>query len=315
MRALPDTPASANAAERDEQRVVHQATIEAAALPAERIARALEEAADPSPVAVGLFDRGGGRFEVFAHYAATPSRATLLKLVAQVAGDDVTGPLSIEDIAPEDWVTLSQGKRGPIRAGRFFVHGSHDRERAPRHRFVIEIDAGQAFGTAHHASTRGCLLALDALIKRRQPRSIVDIGTGTGILAIAAANALKQSVLASDNDPIAVAIAAENARKNCARTMVRAVEASGFAQPLLRRLKADLILANLLERALYDLAPRFAEHVAPGGMVILSGLTQEQARGIEARMRAHGFAMERRFILDGWATLLMVHCKRRAGCD
>lgn len=295
--------------------MMHQATIEAAALPAERIARALEEAPDPSPVAVGLFDRGGGRFEVFAHYAEAPSRAALLKLIAQAAGNDATGPLSIADITPEDWVTLSQGKRGPVRAGRFFVHGSHDRQRAPRDRFALEVDAGQAFGTAHHASTQGCLLALDALLKRRRPRSIVDIGTGTGILAIAAANALKQSVLASDDDPVAVAIAAENARKNCARTMVRVLEASGFAHPLLRRLKADLVLANLLERALYDLAPRFAEHVAPGGTVVLSGLTQAQAPGIEARMRAHGFAMERRFILDGWTTLLMVHWKRRARRD
>ena len=96
---------------------------------------------------------------------------------------------------------------------------------------------------------------------------------------------------------------------------MRAIEAHGFAHPLLRRLKADLVLANLLERALYDLAPRFAEHVAPGGTAILSGLTQDQARGIEARMRAHGFAMERRFILDGWTTLLMVHRKPRAMRD
>jgi ribosomal protein L11 methyltransferase len=295
--------------------MMHQATIEAGALPAERIARALEEALDPSPLAVGLFDCGGGRFEVFAHYAEAPSRAALLKLIAQVAGNDVTGPLSIADIAPEDWVTLSQGKRGPVHAGRFFVHGSHDRGRAPRNRFVLEIDAGQAFGTAHHASTRGCLLALDAFLKRRRPRSIVDIGTGTGILAIAAANALKREVLASDNDPVAVAVVAESARRNCAATMVRAIEAHGFAHPLLRRLKADLVLANLLERALYDLAPRFAEHVVPGGVAILSGLTQAQAPGVEARMRAHGFAMERRFILDGWTTLVMVRRRPRAKRD
>jgi ribosomal protein L11 methyltransferase len=295
--------------------MMHQAKIEAAALAAERIAHALEEAPDPSPVAVGLFDRGDGRFEVFAHYAETPCRAALLALITQAAGDDPIGPLSIEDIAPEDWVSISQGKRGPVRAGRFFVHGRHDRDRAPRHRFVLEIDAGQAFGTAHHASTRGCLLALDALMKRRRPRSIADIGTGTGILAVAAANAFKREVLASDNDPVAVAIAAENARKNCAGTRLRAIEANGFAHPLLRRVRADLVLANLLERALYDLAPHFAQHVAPGGTAILSGVTQDQARGIEARMRAHGFAMERRFILDGWTTLLMVHRKPRAMRD
>lgn len=294
---------------------MHQASIEAAALPAERIARALEEAADPSPVAVGLFDRGGGRFEVFAHYAEEPRRDTLLELIAEAAGGDVTGELSIEDIAPEDWVTLSQGKRGPVEAGRFFVHGSHDRHRAPAHRFVIEIDAGRAFGTAHHATTRGCLLALDALIKRKRPRSIVDLGTGTGILAIAAANALKRTVLATDDDPVAVAIARNNARLNCAGTVIRVLEARGFAHPRLRRVKADLIIANLLERAHWQLAPHFGGHLAPGGAAIISGLTQAQAPGIEARMRAHGFAMEMRIILDGWTTLVMLHRQPRAMRD
>jgi ribosomal protein L11 methyltransferase len=291
--------------------MMHQATIEAEARPAERIARALEEALDPAPMAVGLFERGEGRFEVFAHYAEEPRREALLALIANAAGEDVTGQLSIEDVAPEDWVTLSQGKRGPVRAGRFLVHGSHDRGRAPAHRFTIEIDAGRAFGTAHHASTRGCLLALHTLLKRKRPRVILDIGTGTGVLAIAAANTLKRNVLATDNDPVAVAIARENARLNGAGTLVSACEASGFLH-LPRRLKADLILANLLERALYQLAPQFAQHVAQGGTTVLSGITAAQARGIEARMRAHGFAMELRLIIDGWTTLVMVRRKPRA---
>jgi ribosomal protein L11 methyltransferase len=295
--------------EAGESASLYQARVEADPQSAEHIARAFEDA-DPAPLAVGLFDRGDGRFEVFAHYHAPPSRDALLALIAGSARGDRLGPLSIEEIAPADWVTLSQKKREPVRAGRFFVHGSHDRHRAPSHRFVIEIDASQAFGTAHHATTRGCLLALDALLKRRRPRAIVDIGAGTGILAIAAAGALKCRVLASDSDPVAVAIAAENARKNCVRTMVRVIEAEGFAHPLLRRMKADLILANLLERAHYDLAPFFARHVRPGGAAILSGLTEDQARAIEGRFRAHGFAMEKRIILDGWATLVII---RRSG--
>jgi ribosomal protein L11 methyltransferase len=289
--------------------MMHQASIVTGAENAERIARALEEAHDP-PAAVGLFDRGDGRFEVFAHYAARPSREHLLALIAEAAGGDLTSPLTIEEIATADWVTLSQGKRGPVSAGRFLVDGSHDRGRAPSHRFVIEIDAGLAFGTAHHASTRGCLLALDALLKRRRPRSIIDIGTGTGILAIAAANALKRRVIASDSDPIAVAIAGDNARNNCASSLVRVVRAEGFGHPLLRRLKAELVLANLLERALHHLAPALAQRVAFGGTAILSGLTETQARSIAARTRAHGFALERRIILDGWATLVIT---RRSG--
>jgi ribosomal protein L11 methyltransferase len=294
--------------------MIHQASIEAAALTAERIARALEEA-DPSPLAVGLFDCGDGRCEVFAHYDLPPARADLLALIqAAGAGNDL-GPLSIEAVAQADWVTLSQGKRGPVSAGRFYVHGSHDRDRAPSHRFVIEIDAGRAFGTAHHASTRGCLLALDGLLKRQRPRWVIDIGTGTGILAIAAANALKRNVLASDSDPVAVATAGENAGSNCARARVRVVRAEGFAHPLLRQMQADLVLANLLERALYDLAPALARHVAPGGRAILSGLTETQARSIEARARAHGFALERRIVVDGWATLVIVRRNMRARRD
>jgi ribosomal protein L11 methyltransferase len=294
--------------------MIHQASIEAAALPAERILRVLEEA-DPSPLAVGLFDRGNGRCEVFAHYEAAPARETLLALIATVAGGSELGPFSIEALAPADWVTLSQGKRGPVHAGRFYLHGSHDRGRAPSHRYVIEIDAGQAFGTAHHPSTRGCLLALDDLLKRHRPRSIVDIGTGTGILAIAVANALKRCVIASDNDPVAVAIAADNARSNCAGSLVRAVQAEGFAHPSLRRLKADLVMANLLERALFHLAPALARHVVPGGRAVLSGLTETQARSIEARTRGHGFILERRIILDGWTTLVIVRRSVRESGD
>jgi ribosomal protein L11 methyltransferase len=290
--------------------MMHQASIEAEAAVAERIARALEEAAEPAPVAVGLFDRGQGRCEIFAHYEAPPPREALLALIEQAGGNGI-GSLTIEDIEPADWVTLSQGKRGPVQAGRFYIHGSHDRGKAPPHRYVIEIDAGPAFGTAHHASTRGCLLALDDHLKRHQPRAIIDLGTGTGILAIAAAHALKRVVLASDSDPIAVTTAAANARANCAALLVNVLAARGFLHPRLWRAKADLVLANLLERALYDLAPELARHIRPGGTAILSGLTQTQARAIEARTLSHGFALKKRIILDGWATLVITRRSAR----
>ncbi len=293
----------------------HQATIEAEASAAERIALALEEAVEPEAVAVGLFDRGHGRFEIFAHYRQPPPREALLALIARSAGDGALGALRIEALPEADWVTLSQGKRGPVAAGRFLVHGSHDRGRIPRGRFSIEIDAGQAFGTAHHASTRGCLLALDDLLKRWRPRVVADIGTGTGILAIAAAKALRQSVGASDSDPLAVTIAAENARVNAVGPRVSAFKARGFGPPRLRCHKAELVLANLLESALYELAPAFAQSVAPGGRAILSGLSETQARGIEARYLSLGFAMEKRFILDGWTTLVIVRRNTRTSRD
>jgi ribosomal protein L11 methyltransferase len=290
--------------------MLHQATIEVDASQSERIARALEQGLDPPPVAVGLFDRGEGCCEVFAHYHQPPRREALLRLIEPEGGDRI-GTLRIEEIAPQDWVKLSQGQRGPVAAGRFLVHGSHDRGKVPRRLLAIEIDAAQAFGTAHHASTRGCLLALDDHLKRRRPRTVIDIGTGTGILAIAAAKALRGKIMTSDSDGLAVRIAADNARKNGVSTLVSVVQARGFLHPRLWRSKADLMLANLLERALYELAPALPAQVAPLGTAILSGLTQTQTRAIEARTRAHGFALEKRIILDGWATLVITRLSAR----
>ena len=288
---------------------LYQATIEVDASRAERIALALEEAPDPSPVAVGLFDLGEDRFEVFAHYESAPRREALLVLIEGADGEGL-GPLLIEEVADADWVTLSQGQRGAVQAGRFLVYGSHDRDRVKRRRLAIEIDAGQAFGTAHHASTRGCLIALDDALKRARPRCVLDMGTGTGVLAIAAAKMLRVPVLASDNDPLAVAIAADNARKNGVKPLVRVLKASGFGHPHQSRVKPDLVLANLLARALHDLAPAMSRHVAQGGTAIFSGITQTQARGIEARYSAFGFDLKKRIILDGWTTLVIT--RRRA---
>ena len=291
----------------------YQVTLSADAATAEAISSRLEEAVEPQALAVSLFDRGDGRFEVSALYAEPPKQDAITALIgAQAAG---LGGLRIEPLAPADWVTLSQGKRGPVSAGRFVIHGSHDRGRVPKRRLTLEIDAGRAFGTAHHASTRGCLLALDDLLKRECPRVILDIGTGTGILAIAAAKALQRTVLASDADPLAVGIAADNARMNRAGALVSVVTAQGFAHPRLRQIEADLLLANLLERALYSLAPELARRVKEGGTAILSGLTQTQARGIEARTSAFGFMLEKRVILDGWTTLVTRRRKGRAVGD
>jgi len=283
----------------------YQATVVAARAEAEQIASRLEEAAGPPALAVSLFERGVGRFEVSALYAEAPARNALIALIETDVDAADLASLRIEPVAPADWVTLSQEKRGPVRAGRFLVHGSHDRRRMPKQSLAIEFDAGQAFGTAHHASTRGCLLALDDLLKRERPRVVLDIGTGTGILAIAAAKALKRRVLASDSDRLAVSIAGGNARENEAGPLLRVLSARGFAHAELRPVAADLLLANLLDLALYDLAPEVMRHVRPGGLAILSGLTQTQARTIEARMSSFGFIRKKRIILDGWTSLVL----------
>ena len=195
--------------------------------------------------------------------------------------------------------------RGPVRAGRFLVHGRHDRGNVPAGRFTLEIDAGLAFGTAHHATTRGCLIALDRLAKQEHPRSLLDIGTGTGILAIAAARALNANVVASDMDPIAVDVAADNARMNGVQSRVSVFEAKGLAHPALRRAKADLLFANILLRPLLDLAPAFSRALRPGGLCVLSGLLDRQARQVESRFRSLGFSLDSRILLDGWTTLLL----------
>jgi ribosomal protein L11 methyltransferase len=303
---LPSLAAKSSGETRLVTPILYQASIEAGEAAAEHIARALEETFDPSPIAVGAFELGKGRFEVFAHFAEAPPRDALLALIEHAADGAPHVALRIEQVADEDWVTLSQGKRRPVEAGRFLVYGSHDRARVPHRLLAIEIDAGQAFGTAHHASTRGCLIALDDVLKRSRPRSILDIGTGTGVLAIAAAKALKRPALATDNDPLAVDIARDNARKNGVVSLVRVLKATGFAYEKLRSAAPDLVLANLLERALYELAPAFAHHILRQGRAILSGLNSDQAHGIEARYAAHGFMLEKRIILDGWTTLVIV---------
>jgi ribosomal protein L11 methyltransferase len=267
------------------------------------------ETGSPEPEAVAVFERPEGRVEVSAYYPGSADLDGIVARLAKTSPKAATGPISIESVSDEDWVTLSQGLRPPVRAGRFLVHGSHDRNSLARARLAIEIDASQAFGTAHHASTRGCLLALDHVLKRKRPSRVLDLGTGSGILAIAAAKALGRSALASDSDLTAVSIARANARKNRVAPFVRVIVANGFAHPRLRRIKPELVFANLLAQALDDLAPDMARRIAPGGIAILSGLTADQARGTVARYHAFGFRMEKRIVLDGWATLLLVRCK------
>jgi len=283
----------------------YRVSVEAEPPAAGRIARALDEAEEPQALSVSYFDLGNARFEVSALYGEAPPEDALMALIDKAAEGDAVTPLSIEEMAPVDWVTVSQGQRGPVRAGRFLIHGSHDRNSVPRNRFTIEIDADQAFGTAHHASTRGCLLALDALVKRGRPDLVLDLGTGTGILAIAAARAFDRPVVATDTDPVAVAIAKGNARKAGVVQQVHVLQADGFGHGALRRLKPDLILANILAQPLYNLAPAMARSLQPGRFAILSGLTWDQAPALTARYRSQGFVLEKRIILDGWATLIL----------
>jgi ribosomal protein L11 methyltransferase len=306
MRAPAGGSASA-----ESEAVTFVASIEAPAERAEIIAASLEAAESPQALAVTLFECGHGRVEVSAHYADEPSRDRLTQLIEAATPNERLGALRIKRLLAKNWVAEAERLRGPVHAGRFLVHGRHHRGKVPARRCTLEIDASLAFGTAHHATTRGCLIALDRLSKRKHPRRVLDIGTGTGILAIAAARALGTQVVASDMDPIAVAVAAENALRNGVRSRVLVVEAEGLAHPALRRVKADLLFANLLLGPLVDLAPAFARALRPGGMCVYSGILDTQARQVEARFRALGFRLDSRILLDGWTTLLLRRDSRR----
>jgi ribosomal protein L11 methyltransferase len=258
--------------------------------------------------AVAAFVKADGTWGVEVHFEQPPDEAALRDLVASVAGAQAAHGLAIETVAARDWVAASLAGLKPVAAGRFLVHGSHDRARIAGHRIGIEIEAALAFGTGHHGTTRGCLLALDAWLKRRRGAGtrILDIGTGTGVLAIAAAKATHTRVVASDIDVRAAAVARANARVNAVGPHVEVVHAGGLAA---RRLRAhgpyDLVFANILLAPLQRLAAPIAGVLAPNARVILSGLLAAQASAAVAAYRAQGLVFEARIPLDEWVTLIL----------
>ena len=283
---------------------------------ARRLADALAETFEPGDAAVAAFEHPGGGWSFEAHFAAPPDETALRALVGTVAGDAAAQALVIETVAARDWVAASLAGLKPVAAGRFLVHGAHDRARVPPHRIGIEIEAALAFGTGHHGTTRGCLLALDAWLKRRgnERARILDVGTGTGVLAIAAAKALRTRVMASDIDARAVAVARANARANAAGALVEVVHAGGLtARRLRERGPFDLVFANILLPPLRRLAAPIARVLAPGGRVILSGLLASQASAAIVAYRMQGLRLEASFPLDEWMTLVLVrrHVRKR----
>ena len=258
-------------------------------------------------LAVSLVDSGDGRWRVTIHFRAAPDERTARALAAAAAGNAAAG-LRFERIAATDWVRQSLAGLPPVAAGRFIVHGAHDRARIPPSRIGIEIEAALAFGTGHHGTTRGCLLALDRICKplggRRGPQNILDVGTGTGVLAIAAARALRRPVLAIDIDGDAVRAARANARLNRAGGLVEVLKANGVtARKIRERGRYDLVFANILLRPLQRLAAPLSRLIAPGGRVVLSGLLPSQANAALAAY--HRLTLERRIVCDGWTTLIL----------
>jgi ribosomal protein L11 methyltransferase len=263
----------------------------------------LADLAGEAVVSISDFERADGddRRALDALFSDEPVQDEIQRALAGIGGID---NLAIAPLESRDWVAESQAALAPIRAGRFFVYGGHDKGELPAGAIGLHIEAAQAFGTGHHATTLGCLEALDEILKARRPQAVLDLGCGTSVLAIAAAKALKGRVTASDNDPVAVRVTAENARLNGAR--LTAVMAEGLDHPVLRKSAPyDLILANILAEPLKQLAPDIARALRTGGLVILSGILMRQADGVVAAYRTAGFCVQRRRTLKGWATLVM----------
>ena len=214
--------------------------------------------------------------------------------------------LEIEQIPDQDWVTANLRDFPPIDAGRFYVHGSHYDGALPAGKITLKIDAGAAFGSGEHATTRGCLLAIDGLLRRRRYRRALDLGCGSGILAMGLAKATRRLVLAADIDPVAVKVAKRNALQNGVRPYLRAVTSPGYrSRAIGRRRPFDLIIANILTRPLVAMAADLANHLAPGGQAVLSGLLVRQERQVLAAHKLQGLSLLARLRIQGWSTLVL----------
>jgi ribosomal protein L11 methyltransferase len=266
----------------------------------------------PDVIAASAACLADGSWAMEAILPDTADLAVLRAAVDSLLPASLAETITIERLDGRDWVSETLASLPPVSVGRFTVHGRHDRARIAANRIGIEIEAGLAFGTGHHGTTRGCLAALDRHLRSCGTRRVLDLGTGSGVLAIAAARIVRRRVVASDSDAAALAVARANARANGAGTMVETVHARGF---LHRRLSAprsfDLVMANILLRPLMQLARPLSLGLERNGRAVLSGLLPHQANATLHAGRACGFALERRFDIDGWTTLVLLRSGTR----
>jgi ribosomal protein L11 methyltransferase len=256
-------------------------------------------AIDVLAVSVNEVDEKGALWNTVAYFSE--EEAALAARDALKIDGEIT---ALPDV---DWVRQSLQGLVPVVAGRFQLYGSHDRERKRAGGFSFEIDAGTAFGTGHHGTTAGCLLILDRLLKQKKPRRVFDLGCGTGVLALAAARATTAKVLATDIDPEAVRITRLNASRNKLDPCIHAFAAAGLHHQAIRAgAPFDLIFANILARPLVGLAQGLSQILAPGGIVILSGLTRDQLRWISACYRARGLVPLHMVRIENWVAIALL---------
>lgn len=236
-------------------------------------------------------------------FAEAPDRREIERVLADTASDAGIEPPPVrwEVLGDRDWVSHTNRLLHPFRAGAFLFHGHHDAATMPRNRHVLQVDAGQAFGTGRAPSTFGCVLAVERIARRRRLGRVLDLGCGSGILALVAGR-IGGEVWAADIDPVAVRVARDNARRN--RVPMRTACADGLSGRDLTGRRYDLIVANILSRPLRRLAGPISRHVARGGWVVLSGLLDREERAVRARYRVAGLAFAGRVAREGWHTLL-----------
>ncbi|WP_316860101.1 50S ribosomal protein L11 methyltransferase [uncultured Cohaesibacter sp.] len=228
------------------------------------------------------------------------------KALSELSALSLSIPLKVEELGDVDWVTKSLEGLVPVEAGRFIIHGSHDRGLDTMGKIAVQINAGQAFGTGHHGTTAGCLKVLSEELRGFHPMRILDLGTGSAVLAIALAKCLKQEIVATDIDPVSIETAKENIDINEVKPFVKTAVAAGFSHPIFKEKGPfDLVVANILAGPLCKMAPQLAQHTAIGGRVILSGLLPHQRATVLAAYRLQGLHLLRTVEEDGWLVLVL----------
>jgi ribosomal protein L11 methyltransferase len=272
---------------------------------AQAAAGLIDELTAPEALAVTVFTSLDG-FSIEAYYPTQADLAPLKPLLADLHQLGLSS-LTTEAVPEMNWEAVSQTALPMVVVGRFLIHGSHHRALARGRLNAIEIDAGEAFGTAHHATTAGCLIAITEIAHTRKFHRVLDLGCGSGVLAIAAARAWPSArIWASDSDPRASAVAQRNIRINKVAQRVRVITAVGFACSLFSAVRPfDLIIANILAEPLIRLAPAMRHYLASGATAILSGLLASQAQAVSATYLATGFRLHKQRQLFGWSTLTL----------